>query len=140
MEKIALQKIKEASLNDEIIKTPRLASILYRWHDWENDDAVRRWVSQIIASDEGLVDLLSAFLSRSYSQSMGDRVAKVRWRLDPKSLEPFIDPSQLIERCKNLIASPPEWLKDERKIAVETFVRWFELRKEGRDPERDWEE
>lgn len=140
LEKIALQKIKEASSNGELIKAPRLAHILYRWRDWENDDAVRRWVSQIIEPDEGLVDLLSGFLSKSYSQSMGDRVAKVRWRLDPKSLEPFINPSQLTERCKNLLASLPEWLRDEKKIAVETFIRSSELREQGRDPERDWEE
>ncbi len=65
---------------------------------------------------------------------MGDRVAKVRWRLNPKSLEPFIDPSELIQKCKNLLKSPPEWLKDRKKIAVETFVKWFELQAQGKNP------
>jgi len=130
LEQIALQKIKEAALNGNLVETPCLARILYRWRDWENEDAPRKWASQIISSDSGLVDLLTGFLSKGYSRSMDDRVAKPQWHLDPKSLEPFVEPSQIIERCKKLLISPPQWLNDKKKIAVETFVREFEFRKQ----------
>lgn len=133
LEKIALQKIKEASSNGELIKTPDLAHLLYRWRGWENDDAVKKWVSQVIAPDEGLVDFLTGFLSKGYSQSIGDRVGKVKWRLDPKSLEPFINPSKIIERCKDLLNLSPHWLKDKKKIAIETFIKEFELRSKGKN-------
>jgi len=137
LEQIALQKIKEAALNGNLVKTPCLAHILYRWRDWENENVPRQWASQIISSDSGLVELLTGFLSKGYSQPMGDRVAKPQWHLDPKSLEPFVEPSRIIERCKKLLISPPQWLNDKKKIAIETFVREFELGRQGKHPERD---
>lgn len=93
----------------------------------------------MITSDEGLVDFLTGFLSKSYSHGMDDRVAKVEWRLDPKSLEPFMDTSEIIERCKNLLKSSPDWLKEKKKVAVETFVKWYDLQAEGKNPENPWE-
>lgn len=139
LEKIALSKIKQTVKNGKLLKTPQLASILYRWRDWESDKPVRKWASKVIALDEGLVDFLIGFLSKSRSHGMGDRVAKVEWQLDPKSIEPFINPADIIERCKNLLKSMPDWLKKDKKIAVETFVKWYDLRAEGKDPEHPWE-
>lgn len=136
LEKIALSKIKQIAENDKLLKTPQLAHILYGWRDWETEDQVRKWVLKIITSDEGLVEFLTGFLSKSYSHGMGDRVAKVKWRLDPKSLEPFVDPTEIIKRCRNLLELMPDWLKDKKKIAVETFVKWYDFQAEGKNPER----
>lgn len=140
LEKIALHKIKEAVSKGTLLKARHLAHILYRWRDWEGDEPVKKWTAQTIISDEGLVNFLMGFLSKGYSQTITDRVGKVRWRLAPKSLEPFVDPSKLIERCKNLLKSPPDWLKDRKKIAVRTFTRWFELESKGKNPERELDE
>jgi predicted KAP-like P-loop ATPase len=137
LEKIALLKIRESASNGKLLNTPHLAQVLYRWSDWEDENAPREWVSQAIASDDGLVDFLTGFLSKGYSQSIDDRVSEVRWRLDPKLLEPFIDPSGVIQRCKNLLKSPPEWLKGRKRIAIETFVKWYELRVQGMSPEEE---
>jgi predicted KAP-like P-loop ATPase len=116
-----------------------MAHILYGWRNWESDKPVREWVSQVISTDEGLVDFLTHFLSKSQSQGMEDRVAKVNFRLDPKSIEPFVNPADIIERCKNLLKLIPDWLKDDRKIAVETFVKWYDLRAQGKNPDHPWE-
>jgi predicted KAP-like P-loop ATPase len=139
LEKIALSKIRKAAKNDELLKTPQMAHILYGWRNWESDKPVREWVSQVISTDEGLVDFLTHFLSKSQSQGMEDRVAKVNFRLDPKSIEPFVNPADIIERCKNLLKLIPDWLKDDRKIAVETFVKWYDLRAQGKNPDHPWE-
>lgn len=141
LEKIALEKIKEVSSNPGFVKTPDLGHILNRWRDWENENAVKRWVAKTIEADRGLANLLEGFLSKGYRQTLTDRVGEVRWRLDPKSLEPFLNPSEIIGRCKNLIKSPPEWLKDTKKIAVETFIKEFELQSAGKNPKdtSEWE-
>ena len=138
LEKIALEKVKDSLSKDELLYTPQLASVLYTWLDWDDEDTIRKWVAKVTAPDEGLVDFLNKFLAKGYSQGMDDRVARVKWRLDPKSLEPFLDVSTIIERCKNLLKSSPEWLKDRKKIAVETFVKWYDLRAEGKNPENQW--
>ena len=42
-------------------------------------------------------------------------------------LKLFVNPSEIIDRCKNLLASQPEWLKNLRKVAIDAFVKRFEL-------------
>lgn len=139
LEKIALRKIKQAVENDKLLRTPGMAHILYRWRDWQGDEPVRKWASNVITSDEGLVDFLTGFLSKGYRSTIHDRVSKVQWRLDPKHIEPFVNPAEIIERCKNILRSLPDWLKDRKKIAVETFIKWYELRLKGKNPENPWE-
>ena len=135
LEGIALRKIRDASLSKNFIKTPKLANILYRWRDWEGEKPVKEWVRDVIASDEGLVDFLAVFLSEGRSYGSGDRVARTHWRLDPKSIEPFVeDLSQVAERCRTLLESSSDWLTGRRRTAVETFVEWYEIRAAGKDP------
>ncbi|MEA3431602.1 MAG: NTPase KAP, partial [candidate division WOR-3 bacterium] len=137
LEKIALEKIKKRASDGKLLKAPNLSSILYGWRDWGGDKSAKKWVSDVITSDKGLVDFLTGFLSKGYIQGMDDRIASVQWRLNPKSLEPFVKPAKIISRSKKLLTSPPKWLKDKKKIAVETFVKWFELQSQGKNPERE---
>ncbi len=138
LEGIALYKIKQAVENGELLKNPKMAYILYRWRDCEGDEPVREWVSNVITSDEGFIDFLTAFLSKTYSHGIDDKVVKVEWRLDPKSIEPFVNPAEIIARSKNLFKLSPDWLKEKKKIAVETFVKWYDLQAEGKNPEHPW--
>jgi predicted KAP-like P-loop ATPase len=113
LEKIALNKIKQAVSNKKLLKTPNLVGILYKWRDREGGKPVREWASNIVASDEGLVDFLAAFPSKTHIQGVD-------------VIEPFVKPAEIIDRCKNLLKSSPEWLKDEKKIAIETFIKQLE--------------
>ncbi len=135
LERIALNMIKEKAKDNDLLKKPKLPSILYRWRDWEGDKPVREWVSKAISSDEGLVDFLTGFLSRVYEQVMTDRVGRMEWNLDLESLKLFLDPDKIIDRCKNLIKLKPDWLIDKKKIAIETFVNEYELRANGKNPD-----
>ncbi|MDO8885967.1 P-loop NTPase fold protein [Candidatus Oleimmundimicrobium sp.] len=134
LEEVALQKIKEASSGGRLLELPHFSGVLYRWRDWESEEAVKRWVAKTIETDQDLANLLEGFLSKGYRQTLTDRVGEVKWCLSPKSLESFLNPVEIIGRCKNLIKSPPEWLKDMKKIAVETFIKEFELLSKGKSP------
>lgn len=142
LEGIALKKIKEAAEKGELLRAPYLARILYRWRDWEAEEAPKTWIrqSKLLDSDEGLADLLAGFLSRSFAQAESDRVPRVRWRLDPRIIEPFLDLSAIVPRCRSLLEDNPEWLTGRRKIALETFLREYDLNSKGRDPGEAWEE
>ncbi|MCG0275669.1 MAG: AAA family ATPase [Thermosediminibacteraceae bacterium] len=128
LEEIALRKIKEAANTGELLKAPALATILYRWRDWENEDAPRKWIlnKNILASDKNLVAILTAFLTKTFSQNLDEVVPRINWRLNPKTLEPFLDPNAIIHRCRLILSNPPEWLTEKEKIAVETFVKEFD--------------
>jgi len=91
LEQIALQKIKESAAKKELMKKSRAIQMLYRWKEWEGEDAVKQYVAEYISSDENLVDFLSLYLSKSSSWSMDDKVSRQQLRLDPKYIEPFVD-------------------------------------------------
>lgn len=131
--KIALNKIKQAVKKNSLLTVPHLSHIIYRWRDWEGIKPVKDWISTTISTDEGLVHLLKGFLSKSYRQAMDDRVAKQEWSLDPNELDKFLDTQKIIERCQNIVKEPPNWLRDELKIAVQTFIKGYNLRLEGKD-------
>lgn len=138
LEKIALEKIKESASKDELIKQSRAIQILHRWRDWENIDEVRKYVAEINSSDEGLTDFLSLYLSKVPSWGMDDKVPRYQWRLDPKSIEPWVeDISNIVERCKKILDIEPEWLNEEQKKAVSTFIRSYNMILEGKDIDAD---
>ncbi|MFZ2053358.1 MAG: hypothetical protein WAU81_04095, partial [Candidatus Aminicenantales bacterium] len=134
LEEIALSKIEAAAEDNELLKSPEMAHVLYRWRDWGGKEPVRNWASKATASDEGLTNLLVGFLSKSYSMGMTDRVPKAHWRLNPDSIEPFLNPEQVYKRCKNLLESRPDLLTNEKKLAVETFIKGYALKLKGKDP------
>lgn len=137
LEHIGLKKIKDAATSGDLIKSSKFASILYRWKEWENDDAPKKWIeSDLLNSDEGIAELLVGFLSKIHSQALDDRVSRSNWRLDPKVLEPFLDTSTIIDKTRQIVNNSPEWLKDKKRVAVETFIKEYDLRAKGKDP--DW--
>jgi len=141
LEQIGLKKIKDAAASGNLINLRNFANLLYRWKDWENDEAPRKWIeSELLTTNEGIVDLLVGFLSKSYSQALGDRVSRSNWRLDPKVLEPFIEPSTIIDRARQIFRDSPEWLKGEKRIALETFIKHYDLRAKGKDPNLEMNE
>jgi len=142
LEKIAVTKIEESVKTNKLLKAPEMSHILYRWIDWEGKEPVKKWVNDIVKSDQGFVDFLVGFLSKSYSMGMGDRVPKEHWRLYPNMLELFIDIDKSYKRCKRILKSQPEWLKNKNKIAVETFMKGYEIKLKGKDPSSsiEWEE
>ena len=141
LEKIALQKIRETASNGELVQQSRAVQMLFRWRDWENIEVVKKYIAGIITSDESLADFLSLFLSQSSSWGMDDKVPRLQWRLDPKSIEPFVDDlSNIFIKCKEILKAKPNWLKDKKKTAIETFIRSYDLSKKGKDINNDDEE
>jgi len=119
LEKIALERIKKASRDGSLLKAASLVFILRYWQDLEGNEIVRNWCSRVMESDEGLVDFLAGFLNKDYGQN------KRAFKLSELKL--FVNPSKIIDRCKNLLASQPEWLKNLKKATIEAFVKQFEL-------------
>lgn len=142
LENLALSKIKEASENKNFLNSPEMAHVLHRWSEWESEEPVKKWASEIIESNQGLVDFLVSFLSKSYSMGMTDRVPKAHWRLYPHTLEPFLDVEKAYERCKAILEASPEWLINKKKIAVEIFIKGYEMKLKGKDPSvpLEWDE
>lgn len=134
LKRIALTKIKEAAASNMLLDTPHFPTCLYRWGDWDDIKKVQEWVNGVIKSDEGLVNFLSGFLSKIRSWSVDDRVASSRWVIDPRAIDVFIPTNDIIERCRSLNSSPPHWLNEKGKIALELFIKGYERWVSGKDP------
>lgn len=129
---MAIEKIREARDQHRLIATPDLPHVLWRWRDWEGEATVRSWVDSAVASDSGLATFLGQFLQKGFSHGWSDRVAKTHYKLDPKSLEPFISPDSIIDRAKTLKnhANPNDWERN----AIDSFLQGYEARQAGKDP------
>lgn len=123
LEEIALNKIETWANDGRLKKHKKLAYILFMWRGWGGGDKVNRFVENMIESDEGLIDFITAFLTKSKSLGMEDYVYKVHWRIDIKSIEKFIEIKKIERRIRNIINSEKYAHLDERqKIALRTFI------------------
>jgi len=141
LEKLVLGKIRESANRGYLLQAPQLPHILYRWCDWEKPEGeAEEWVQKIISTDEGLLFFLEKFLQKSYVQSASDAFPRVRYRLDPKSLEPFLDPSKIVDRVQNILVNEKLTKTEKQQIALKQFLREYDLRRQGKDPLFEFEE
>lgn len=102
LNKICAEKVKKAASDGILAKNKNLAYILYRWKEWESEDAVKSYVAELIKTDEGVMDLLNGFVSESMSQSMGDYVARRKVKIDKKSIATFVDISEFDKKVDQI--------------------------------------
>lgn len=135
LEQIALGKVIEAAQNGTLLKIPDLAHVLYWWNEFDETDDVRHWVQEIIKDDEGLVLFLEKFLSKGHV-GYSDGYTEARYRLDPRSLEPFLDPSQIIDRARRIAFD--EGITENQRKALKQFIKEYEVLEGGEDPNDSW--
>ena len=134
LEKIALQKIRDAAANGTLLNVHDLRSVLYRWESWSGSPAeMRESVNAAIMADESLAIFINSFSNIQRSQTFGEYGVRERYRLDPEWIKPFADPDTLLPRVQRLLAQGglPE---DQMKAAAE-FCREYESRQRGENPD-----
>ncbi|MBI4322937.1 MAG: hypothetical protein HY596_01530 [Candidatus Omnitrophica bacterium] len=138
LRKVSIEKIRKAANSGVLATHPRMAFILYRWREWASKEEPTGWVTNLVESKQGLLSFLAAFLQRSTSQSIGDYVARVNWRIKLKDLEDFISLDVLEKKVEQLTTeTPAKNLGEREQRAVETFQKALKRRREGK-PDDDW--
>lgn len=125
LEKLACDKIEIWAKDGRLSKHQYLSSILYNWKRWERQKHVIDFVNHMIETDDGLIDFVTSFLSKTKSHSMSDYVFKTEWKINPKSIEEFVDLKQIEPRIRNIFFSSKfEQMEDndKRKLAIKTFL------------------
>jgi predicted KAP-like P-loop ATPase len=126
---LCIAKIQDAAQNGELPKSRHLATLLYRWLQWDGPEAPRKWVANLCASPEGALILLNALTHRGFSQIVGDSVGRVTTRVSLAELEKFVDIDFLEEKIKPLSVS--NRTEDER-TAIQEFQRALRRRRQGK--------
>jgi hypothetical protein len=76
---------------------------------------------------------LSAFLQHTKSMGMTDRMVKVRPRLNPAWLEPFVDTEAVAARLLEL--REHGGVPDAAQVTVSQFLKERDIRATGKDPD-----
>jgi len=123
LEKLACKKIESWAEDGRLAKHRHLPSILFRWKDWGKRGKINNFVNNMIKNDDGLIDFITSFLSKSTSQGMSDYVAKIHWRIDLKSVGEFVDLTGVEQRIRKIFSSSDfEQLDGRKKLAIRTFL------------------
>lgn len=122
LEKLAVQKVREAAQKNELLKVPKLRPILSFWRDSVGVEEVKQWVQSIIQKDKDLVKLLENFLSKN----------RESYRLDPQSLAPYLEASEVIGQVRRLADDSD--LTENQRIALKQFIKEYEMRERGENP------
>lgn len=99
---ICVAKISKAASNGTLSTNKRLTYLLYRWRDWGSEEMVKKYIVDMLETDEGLFSILNGFILESMSQGMGDYVAKRIRRIDKKSLGKFINIDNLDKKINQI--------------------------------------
>ena len=132
LEELALKKVQDAAQQNSLLQTPGLPQILYCWQKWTSEEEVKQWVQKVISDPVGLVDFLEKFLE-TITQSVSDMVPRKAYRLDPEWLEPYLEPSLVIERVRSL--ADKSGLTEIQSTAIKQFIQEYDIRQQSKDPD-----
>jgi predicted KAP-like P-loop ATPase len=133
LEKLAASRVQDAAQQNSLLQTPGLPHILYYWREWTSEEEVGQWVQKVIGNDEGLVDFLEKFLKTTITESVSDMVPRNTYRLDSKWIEPYLEPSLVIDRVRRLAET--NGLTEDQTNAIKQFIQEYDMRQQGKDPD-----
>jgi predicted KAP-like P-loop ATPase len=131
---ICVEKIRQAAESGALKTHSEMARILYPWREWATPEQPKKWVEDLVESQNGALFLLTAFTQRSTSQGIGDYVPKIHWRISLTSLENFISIDVLEQKVKEIDLTG---IGEKEQRAVQAFQKALKRRQEGKSDD-DW--
>lgn len=125
LEKLACDKIQLWAEDGRLKDHPKLISILYSWKRWcdDGEQAVKEYVNDMVSTDNGLIRLICAFVSKSYSHGMSDYVERENWRISLKSVADFISVDEIAPKVRAILTGIDyQQLPEENQRALKTFI------------------
>jgi predicted KAP-like P-loop ATPase len=131
----ALERLRVAGQSGELLKSRRLAYLLFMWRDIANDDGieVKLWTASQMKDDAIVGAFAKAFTSHSWSQGLGmaglgDRVAKRNTRASVDSIDQILDKDAFRIRVEEIAAKN---VQDEAGTVVREFLAAWKRREEN---------
>ncbi len=117
---LLVERIHRTAKERKLLTLPDPLNIIFRWRDWASKDAVAEYLSDVIKTDDGLLQVLVAFL-HEYTSSDGTTTQVTRF-VEKNYLAEFLDVEALATRVQALKDLPPRELTSEEALAVQTFL------------------
>jgi predicted KAP-like P-loop ATPase len=129
---VLISRIRDASEDDSLLNTPRLPAVLSLWREKGGETEINKWIEKIAPNDKKLVTFLEKFLQSSSSVGFNDVVSRKHDRLDPEWIRPYINPDQVVLRCRTL--TEDDSITPRQKRALDQFLKEYDFRKKGGNP------
>ncbi|MFZ1181160.1 MAG: P-loop NTPase fold protein [Herbaspirillum sp.] len=128
-----ISRVRTLSKEADFLDRPELLRLLSSWRHWGDVAEARAWCDRVTASDDGLLALLPKLVQYSTFHTMGDRAARLQPRLNPNSLESYLDTASCAKRLAELVEKRE--VPDEARQVVTQFLKEFEMLKAGKNPD-----
>lgn len=128
-----LNGLKTKLSQSELLAHSQLARLLAAWCLWGDAAEAKTWCEAATSSDDGLLTFLTKFCSHTRSQTMGDWAVRLQPRLNPTSLDRYIDTTACAQRLIDLRQTGA--IPDTASEAVDQFLKEFEMLKAGKNPD-----
>ena len=94
---------------------------------WEGEEKVRQFVEALVKSDEGLLDFITALLSKRQSHGLSDYVVTISWHINLKNVGDFVNVEQIVPRLRKILSSDIfNQLEDRKQLAIRTFLDTYD--------------
>ena len=120
-----LSRIRAASRDGTLSKLPLLATVLFRWRDWESVKQPGKFVSELCKSDKGILEFLEGMLARQ-SRTVGKYAASHGWYVPLEGIQELVDPATLVGRVQQLKEANLDYLTERQQTAVDAFLTAME--------------
>jgi hypothetical protein len=124
-----VEKIAKAATDGSLQKNRHMAYIVWCWHRWSESGTVSEWLTSLVGSTKGALDVLRGFCGVGRTVGAGDRVAKTHRFLRLSDLEDLLSLDEL-ERALSSLETLS--LSDEDKEIVVAAREAFDRKKSGK--------
>ena len=128
-----LERVRKLSSEASFLDHPKLPRLLAAWRHWTSEAEVRAWCDRAFASDEGLLRLLQRSLRYESFQTLGDQAVRHQPRLNPSSLEVYIDTATCAERLQAM--QRDDKIPADTQEAASQYLTEFEMLQSGKNPD-----
>ena len=132
LKKSWLCRVRTLSVEANFVLHPKLPSLLVAWGLWGSKAEVRTWCDAVTVTDEGLLKFLQKFLRYTKSQTVGDWAVCLQPRLNPASMEDYLDTATCADRLRDLQRNSQ--VPDSAQVAVSQYLKEFDILQEGKNP------
>ena len=130
---LCLEKVRNAAKSGMLQSMQKLGHILVYWQRWSESDDAKKYAMDLAETPRGAVTVLAGFLTRSWSFSFGDYVARQEWRIPLDTIAQLVDVEFLSRKIDELENDEYEKLSDKEKIAIEIFRKQVRERNHRED-------
>jgi len=122
LREIVLNRIRSEAKKGTLSKRPLLGMILFRWRDWADVSEPNGYVSELVKTDDGLLDFLVGSVTVVLSTGGGKYTTRRTPEIRREHISSFVDPQLLTSRVENVRDSKWGELPQEQREAVGAFL------------------